>query len=417
MLKPVQLLFLKLLRQFRTSEKIEQTAAPAPEEWGELLKLSVQHHVVPMIYEGVGRMPAFVSCPEAFKKEWKRCACSQVILQTRRTGAFLDLYREMTEEGLAPLVVKGLVCRELYAKPDFRISGDEDLLLPAGELQKMDAFLQSRGYERQGELNVYETTYRNRKTQVFLEVHTSLLPEEDASFAALNEEFRRVFEQKQKLEIDGYAVYTLNDTSHFFYLLCHSYKHFVHSGFGVRQLCDILMMAERSGKNMDWEEIIRKTKKYRMYVFWMNLMDIGERYLGFDWEGSHCPRPEDLALDSEALLLDMLEGGVYGSSSTGRVHSANITLGALERASRGEEGKLSLKSSLFPPKQYLKGEYPWLEKAGWLLPAAWILRLLRYGGKIWRKKRAGETQLNSISVGKQRVELLRKYGILGKDGR
>ena len=64
MLRPTQLLLLELLRQFRTSETTEQTAVPAPEEWGELLKLSVQHHVVPMIYEGAGRMPAFLACPE-----------------------------------------------------------------------------------------------------------------------------------------------------------------------------------------------------------------------------------------------------------------------------------------------------------------------------------------------------------------
>ena len=37
----------------------------------------------------------------------------------------------MQEAGIQALVVKGIVCRNLYPKPDYRVSGDEDVLIPA----------------------------------------------------------------------------------------------------------------------------------------------------------------------------------------------------------------------------------------------------------------------------------------------
>lgn len=35
----------------------------------------------------------------------------------------------------------------------------------------------------------------------------------------------------------------MNASDHLFYLICHALKHFYHSGFGIRQVCDILLFA------------------------------------------------------------------------------------------------------------------------------------------------------------------------------
>lgn len=34
------------------------------------------------------------------------------------------------------LTVKGIICRELYPKPDYRISGDEDILVDKTQFEK-----------------------------------------------------------------------------------------------------------------------------------------------------------------------------------------------------------------------------------------------------------------------------------------
>ena len=63
-------------------------------------------------------------------------------------------------------------------------------------------------------------------------------------------------------------------------------------------------------------------------------------------------------------------------------------------------------ASLFPPVATLAGRFPYLKKAPWLLPLAWIQRILRY-----RQERPGASA-EALKIGKERVELMRTYGII-----
>ena len=68
--------------------------------------------------------------------------------------------------------------------------------------------------------------------------------------------------------------------------------------------------------------------------------------------------------------------------------------------------------TVFPPARQLAGRYPYLKEKPYLLPVAWINRILEYG-----KETAGSPTDNnaaqSIKIGNGRVALLREYGIIG----
>ena len=64
------------------------------------------------------------------------------------------------------------------------------------------------------------------------------------------------------------------------------------------------------------------------------------------------------------------------------------------------------------PMIYVAGRYPYLKEKPYLLPVAWINRILKYG-----KETAGGSADNnaaqSIKIGNGRVALLKEYGIIG----
>ena len=65
---------------------------------------------------------------------------------------------------------------------------------------------------------------------------------------------------------------------------------------------------------------------------------------------------------------------------------------------------------MFPSAKKLEGRYPYLKKYPILLPVAWIDRILKY-----RKETAvdgGNDAAESVKIGNQRIELLKKYGII-----
>ena len=121
-----------------------------------------------------------------------------------------------------------------------------------------------------------------------------------------------------------------------------------------------------------------------------NLMDLGIRYLGLDPQAVPEP-PRSLRADSEALLLDMLDAGVFGSSTMERKHSSRMTIQAASAQSRRAG---TLWTALFPP---------------WLLPAAWCARGFGY---LREGKDAGGRAATAARIGRQRLELLEQYGLL-----
>ena len=73
-----------------------------------------------MIYDTVYECPAFAAFPQQEIQVGKREVIRQVMIQSRRTEEFLMLYKKLLEEGLTPLVVKGIICRNMYREADYR---------------------------------------------------------------------------------------------------------------------------------------------------------------------------------------------------------------------------------------------------------------------------------------------------------
>lgn len=417
----VQKNFLNAIRQFIKPEIKAKLNMDTPEQLYSLMEMAQKQHVLPMVYDVVAQYDCGGDCVN-IKNMYKKRAILEMVSQIQRTKMFFETYNVMLERGIKPIVVKGVVLRSMYDKPDFRCSNDEDILVDKKDFFKCDSILIEQGFEREVEESdlksrelPYEIAYFNRKTKVRIEIHTKLLPDNSNAFKELNRNFKNVFDHAKMIDVGVGSVWTLSDTDHFLFLLSHSYKHFIYCGFGIRQLCDLLMMAEKCRNTIEWKYIERVARENRIYKFFINLLDIGEKYLGFD----SCSIPFNLRFyvepDSGNLLEDMLEAGVFGKSSIGRIHSANITMSAADRSfaenDRPKTVRLSIASSLFPPKLYMERNYLYLKKKGYLLPIAYFQRIRTYL-KERKVQSRYSMEINSIAIGKKRIALMRQYGVI-----
>lgn len=95
-------------------------------EWSYLVQLSRDHNLFPIFMEEASKHFSYISRQE-YEQETKKCL-SVVAGQVRRTSAFLRLYEAFIDADIHPIVMKGLICRELYGDlADHRPSGDEDI--------------------------------------------------------------------------------------------------------------------------------------------------------------------------------------------------------------------------------------------------------------------------------------------------
>ena len=379
---------------------------PVPEltadQWRELFALAAEHKVLPLIFEPA--YPLVARLDPALAAGAKRQVRLQVVAQTIRTAEFLELYRALEEAGATPLVVKGIVCRQLYPRADHRPSADEDLWIPPEQYPLCHGVMTRLGLVT-GETDpdgVYEVPYRRAGSSLYIELHKHLFPPgfrvADAELNGFFANARHVIEQ-----VPGGSLRTLHPTDHMTYLLFHAFKHFLHSGFGIRQICDILLFAHRHDGAIDWERVRLSCRAIRAEKFAAALFAIGIRHLGFGPVGPW----GSLYVDEKPLLQDVLWAGVYGSADLSRQHSSTITLEAVSTRKKAPAGILA---AAFPTAKRLEGRYPWLKKQPWLLPVAWTSRMADYLRET--KRRPDSSLADALKIGTERVELLKRYDIL-----
>lgn len=379
-----------------------------------LLNLAEEQHVLPLVLDRLIPAAKAAGADGEILRPLRQLLLQSAVGQTRRTGKLEELYGALEAEGLRPLLVKGLACRLLYSNPDLRPSSDEDLLARDQDLEAIHRVFTRMGMEQEGDEQLGEAqvvTYGDRESGLRVELHRRLFSEDAQAYGGMNRCFEQAFDRGVRLEGTNGPVWTMGPDDHLLYLICHSFKHFLHSGFGVRQVCDICLAAAAWGEYIDWDAFFAALEPFRADCFALNLFAIGTEYLGF---AGRWPAPMAATLaargetDCVPLLEDLLTAGVYGSSSDVRLHSSRITLNAVTAEGEQRLGQSVLRT-VFPTAHELEGRYPYLKEKPWLLPWAWGQRLVRYAGETWGRTGAAR---ESVAIGEHRVELLKKYGVI-----
>lgn len=414
-MKKTRFLFLAILKNSLCGQKVELQNELSPESWPELFTLAETHQVLPLFYEAVYSLPEIQALPEQTRARLTQYVKQQVLFQTIKTSEFLLLYQQLSAAGLRPLVVKGIICRNLYPKPDHRPSGDEDMLISPEQFARCQEALVSLGMQSMDpdrDMDMaYEMPYGRPGSPLHIELHKHLFAPESDAVGDFNRFFDGVFERASAEEIQGTMIYTMAPTDHLFYLICHAFKHFVHSGFGIRQVCDIVMYANAYGSQIHWLKVLENCREINAQLFAAAIFKMGEKYLGFDPDKACFPvQWQSIKVDETAMLQDLLCGGLYGDANMSRKHSSNITLDAVTAHKQGKRTGNTVLSALLPSAKKLESRYPYLRKHPYLLPVAWIDRIWKYRKEI--SKTENNSASETVKIGKQRIELLKQYGII-----
>ena len=371
-------------------------------DWPAIFTLANQQKLLPILFEAARATPAAGENAALFAVT-KQQVIGQVLNQTVRSAEFADLYHKLRAAGLHPIVVKGQLCSRLYPLKDHRISADDDLYISDVEFMACHEQLLANGLTTgtpTDELaTADEVSYTKNGSPLYIELHRHLFDSaEDA-----HDELNHFFADLNPIEMDGFL--TMPPHEHLLYLILHAYKHFVRSGIGLRQFCDIGLWAREYHDEIDWQRLHEQCESVHAATFAAAAFRIARDYLGIDFD---LPMPWDASIDVEPLLHDSLCGGVYGSNDLTRLHSSTVTLNAVKASRTGE--KSSVLRTVFPKREYLERRYPYLKKRPYLLPVAWVQRLAHYASE--KQSGADSSASGSIKLAKERIELMKRYGIM-----
>lgn len=288
-------------------------------DWHGLWRLAQNQGVLPLLYDTLKQEKTL---PESL---WKVCR-AEAIAMTRKSYHLLfysrRLIRLLEEGGVNSVLLKGMTIAVAYPVPELRKSGDIDLLLTEPkDLRRAEEILKAAG------LKVYEEQHANHHLvflsedgKILIELHTMLAEafDDDRINKYLRELIRECGEQCEMKSLIGVECRVLKPGFQAYQLLLHMLHHFLRAGFGLKLLCDWVCFWNPGIPKEEKEIFLRLIRESGMEGFAAMVTAACKQYLGMEQEVLTELQSQEKE-KVEDFLLDILEGGEYGETTSGRM--------------------------------------------------------------------------------------------------
>ena len=337
------------------------------EEWQQLYEEAIAHQVQSIIFSEANKYGASKN-PELFNK-WKNVTIIQVLKYGERFAIIGDLFNAFENAGITVMVLKGLHYRYLYSDPVMRTMGDVDLLVMRQSLNAAVDILKSFDFIKVKHDDPKHISLVH-KQYVPIELHFSLFTEAKRRIAiSFNKE---IWELSYLFERDGLRFMVPSRENQLLYCCIHMTNHFGKGGFGLRQLSDFYLLARNYSLEIEWDVLLSKADLYGIGRFMEIMLIICHKL--FD-----LPVPETIFnkylqdTDKIEQMIDMiLDAGVFGEKDK-KVSASRTMASYISRSRPGINSKLRY---IFPLRENLSDEYLYAQKYKFLLPVAWIHRIV-----------------------------------------
>ena len=160
---------------------------------------------------------------------------------------------------------------------------------------------------------------------------------------------------------------------------------------------DVAVFVQHYGERLDWGYISRELETMKLAAFANAVLTLVQESFGVKSPINLLPIPAQTKADFLAFTVD---GGVFGQNS----RDSGVNSLKNESRSTGEISRTgTIVKRLFPSAQSIQSRYTYLQDRPWLLPAAWVHRLIRTKDKL--RDHAQEAQ-NILSADREAVQKL-----------
>ncbi|MCD2503297.1 nucleotidyltransferase family protein [Clostridium sp. NSJ-145] len=385
--------------KFKSDEKIN---------WNEVLEESEAHKVTPLIYSSINRAEALNIMDESTLSTLKKNVFKSSITQSSHIKNVASVLERFNNAGIPIIVLKGLVVRDYYPIPDLRTMCDADVLVHEEDLEKVSALMISSGFNQIKEKDDHGAHIVFYKGSTVFEVHWTLI--NDRFFKGDKSFEDKLWDDAMDVTVGGVKTKSLSLEDLAVHLCTHMAVHLAYSGFGVRQLTDLVVLVEKKGHLIDWKAFLNKSKECGVYTFAIAIFNICNRL--FDMEMPKEIKGEKNIKNKyiEQLIQDIFDSGVHGKKSNDRVFAAEF---AFDQGEGAADGSVSIIKKfmklLFPPISQMSDKYNYAKKFILLAPIAWIHHLIEgILNKDYNFSSKMKMATSTVSVANKRNKLLKE---------
>ena len=305
MLKQIYRLVLSTLRHVLSGTVADETVKPDAEQWKAFFHVCCSHSILALAADAL---------PPERIAQWTAPPAER-LLAAYADRARADMWKQAETEFLK-VVLK--ICEESNTLAGLKISdleprfwrqSYEDLLVKPAEFQQLHQALLNYGFvlsdPGKDAATQFEVAYQDKDKRLYIEVHKTPFTPDSPYLDRLNDCFLGAHDRAVTQQICGTEFLTLGPEDHLLYLLLHALKHFLYSGFGIRQICDIGLYAEAYRTEIDWDSLRARLENIGAMDFARAVFRIAEEQLLPESRAAKYLADWDLTgVDPEPLLAD-----------------------------------------------------------------------------------------------------------------
>ena len=222
-----------------------------------------------------------------------------------------NIFMEMHDNGVEPILLKGQGIAQYYPNPDFRQCGDIDLYVGKQYFEKACEVVKALATE-----NDMATVKHTRK---HFHIYLGKVPVELHLYSDVYYPKRldRIYQEISdagisiapvEVELAGYPVKTPSVNFNVFYIFNHLWHHFIADGVGLRQICDLCVLLHRFHGQIDYNYLRNVLERMGLMKQWKIFGSIAVDKLGLPVEEYPFYDKKYSRLKEKVFRLVMLEG-------------------------------------------------------------------------------------------------------------
>lgn len=341
----------------------------------ELFELSKKHSMASVVGETLFENNLMPESETAEKFKYYMLA-SQMRFEKQNYIAekISKIYEEL---GIKHILLKGAFLKNLYPKQEWRTSADIDILVDESDLEKAASVIT----DDIGIKNTFKGSHDwgfKSDDGIYVELHFKLI--EDDNKEGIN---RHKWSAKALLNVwehchladDKQYRYEMNYEYLYYYHIAHMAKHFENGGCGVKPFIDLWLINNKL--TFDKGKLIKESGLYKFEQTVLNVVDY--------WFNNS--QSDELVRNIENFVFN---GGSYGNKE-------NYV--AVQQTKTGGKLKYAI-NRIFLPYDFLKVQFPILNKHKWLIP---FCQVARWYKRIFIRKRLSNI-INEYNITKNSTD-------------
>lgn len=326
------------------------TKPPKDIDWQYIFDKSKEQNMAGLLFCAISRLDDKSKPSVELMQNWQQIMFSTIAIYSQRYNEFLRMVKSLYSNGIKLVGLKGCIIRNLYTVPELRTMGDFDLLADKKDISFISDIFESNGYKVKKDTFGIICDAPKGHWEIFY---------------GLDEEFRENTPYWDRTiyndaSLDGY-IYIPSHTHFLLHLIVHFGKHYIDTGAGLRNLCDIALYICKYKSLIDFTAVEAACKEQNYINIYIYVINSVIHCFGVEISNTAYVEYKNCEKFVEYTLLN----GIWGKSGNSLF---------CQVAKDENENNKGIKRLLFPSAKILKNRYKYLRQFPFLLPIAWVHR-------------------------------------------